>query len=527
MGANRKLAVGITAILAVVPFPALAFTGDVGDVAVVEDLSGAIHANPSFDREALCREAARVFYKTHPDEFDGLVVLTAKQLDFISYIQTGLGVKNTETGFGQPSYDYTSRYGSAGRLQECVRMGDLYHMPDDPDEVGPSTYHIKGIEVLAHEYAHHWLLWVTYDKGDGVKVDRFREEQGIKDHWSYCANSHSVMYGNFITDLGNGSFLMEGGDRKFNTLEQYLMGLRPPEEVEPVWYVDKDQRTDLPLKKGETETTTGNKVEFTVDDVIRAMGQRNPSYPQAQNTWRVGFILVTEAGHEAAPEQIAKVDRYRARWETFFNWATDGNGTMITALGSATVTDAGQNDSGTAVDAGYVSCTSGITANELRSRPCEKNGEQCDAVDSTCGSPGYLPCHCQTNVWICPAVDCIDGGSGVTDTGGSHDAETGDTGMADGSGAADGNTLVDSGANQDVSAGSEPGSDNDAGKPEAGTDVQDGAAGSRKPDVTNSEEAAGCACSALGASSPSGAAFFGVLCILLAAWFWKKRSGVK
>ena len=75
--------------------------------------------------------------------------------------------------------------------------------------------------------------------------------------------------------------------------------------------------------------------------------------------WNVGFILVEPAGHTPSAAAIAKVDAYRGEFETWFTTATDGLGSVHTALvpGDCTApppTDGGTPDAGPppVVDAG-------------------------------------------------------------------------------------------------------------------------------------------------------------------------------
>jgi hypothetical protein len=46
----------------------------------------------------------------------------------------------------------------------------------------------------------------------------------------------------------------------------------------------------------------------------------------------MAFILVAEQGQFPADATIAKLDRIRAGWEPYFAQATDGHGSVSTAL---------------------------------------------------------------------------------------------------------------------------------------------------------------------------------------------------
>lgn len=356
------------------PWSASAVTGHFGDVAVIEDVTGAIHDQEGFwGPDQLCRETAKIFYLCHADAYDGFVVFTTQDLDMLHNVQQGTPVKVDFDGVGYTKYDWTGKYGSAGRLSQCVSMTSIDGLPDDPDAEYKGGFFglgfgVTGIELLGHEYGHHWLMGAEYDLGlgDGPQTDlRGYENDSANLHYSAKTNSHSVMYGNFITDNGDGTFESCGGDRKYNELDQYLMGLRSPDEVSPIFLVSDGTGEGDPAvgtPKGKCNTIEGTRVDVTVDDVIRALGPRVPAAAEAPHAWHVGFILVSPAGTSPTAAQIQKVDAYRRRWEAFFSWATDGRGTMTTELTPNLCvggdTDGGTPDAGPAdagpIDAGPV-----------------------------------------------------------------------------------------------------------------------------------------------------------------------------
>ncbi len=340
---------------------------DVGDIAVLDDPTGVIHGGMMLS-QTFCKETAKRFYGTHNDNYDGLVTFTTKYLDDIMGVEQGTPVKSEASGIGTDQvgvWNNPANYGSAGKLGQCVFMASLPKLPDHPDGGVAALFGlplgITGVELLAHEYGHHWLLWVSFDKNDGLgKRDLLRgdEGNGANGHYNYFANSHSVMYGGFIIDNQDGTFTVRGGDRKYGELDQYLMGLREASEVPPLFYVDDGTDAGNPSapipKNGNPTTETGQRVDVSIDDVIRAMGPRVPSAANAQHCWRVGFVLVAEPGTTVTAAQIAKVEEYR---ETFVDWfhtvGTDGRGTVDTRLvAQGGCLEAGGPDAGSGADAG-------------------------------------------------------------------------------------------------------------------------------------------------------------------------------
>jgi hypothetical protein len=219
-------------------------------------------------------------------------------------------------------------------------MAYLGKLPDDPDGqfmALPGVRHgLTAIEIVGHEMGHHWLMAVDYDLGQGSQtLLRGHDDDGPNLHYSARVDTRSVMYGSCIQDHEDGTFTQCGcGDRKYNSLDQYLMGLRPPAEVDPLFLVDDGSGQgdpSIPLEAGKClDPIAGTRVDVEVDDVIRAMGPRTE--PDPKSCWRVGFVLVTAGGIPALDSEITKWDTYRVRFESWFSWATDDRGRLVTTL---------------------------------------------------------------------------------------------------------------------------------------------------------------------------------------------------
>jgi hypothetical protein len=142
------------------------------------------------------------------------------------------------------------------------------------------------------------------------------------------------MYGNAIEDLGGGQFRLTNPGAKYTELDQYLMGLRDPMEVGPLFLVDigalSAETSAFPVPKGTDRIVTGERVDFTVDDIIRAEGPRAPARDMCH--WKAAFVIVHEEGVAPTADEIARVDAYRRRWEEFYADATDRRGSFDTTL---------------------------------------------------------------------------------------------------------------------------------------------------------------------------------------------------
>ncbi|MDF1565682.1 MAG: MYXO-CTERM sorting domain-containing protein [Deltaproteobacteria bacterium] len=429
---NRFILVG--ALL--VPFSAAALTADVGEIAVIEDLQGTTFCNPDTDEncfpapDVLCRETAKIFFETHCDDYDGLVVFRQASiagnpiLASILNVQQGTPVLQEEQGIGRVAWNQTAAYGSAGRLEQCVSMAGLYSIPDNPEDRATALLGIpmgiSGLELLAHEYGHHWLLSVQYDQddGNGPQGDLRGYESGPNQHYSARVHSESVMYGSFITDNGGGSFDLCGGDRKFGPLDQYLMGLRGPAEVPPILLVDDGSGQGDPATgaaPNQCYGATGTAKYVTIDDIVRVEGPRIPAYGAERTHHKIAFVLVTPAGVDATPAEIAKVETYRAAFEAWWPWGTDYRSTIDTTLeppgncGITPPTDGGTPD-GSVADGGVPDSGTPDAGTPDAGLP---DGSEPDAGDP---DSGFDPCL---------LGGCEDGG---TPDGGGPDIETLDPG---------------------------------------------------------------------------------------------------
>ncbi len=323
------------------------------EIALVEDSDGSINQVVGAPNLYLAR-AACAFFNSHADIYDAIFVFTSIPQSFLTNTQQGWTVRQYQQGIGRPSFDQTASFCSGtGRLRMAVKMGDIAQLPANPDDryTGIPFYPLSGIQLMGHEFGHHWLASVTFDKGDGLRHCLLRgfepsgePQQGSCDgydpnnfnqHWSYYFNSGSLMYGSMIEDLGGGRFRLTYDGPKYSHLDQYLMGLRLPEEVEPLFLVDIGDvagsgSSSIPIQPGQSAEIDGTRMDFTVEDIIRAEGERVPQLEPCH--WKAALLIVHAAGNPPTSQQIDLVETYRQRWETFYPEVTDQRGSFDTTL---------------------------------------------------------------------------------------------------------------------------------------------------------------------------------------------------
>lgn len=424
---------------------ALGQISTVGDLVVVQDpggqitnllTGGAVLPAPA---EQFCRAAYNSARSLLPDDYDGVITFsTYEGWNDINNVWMGPPVRADATCIGRTDAPWAGTYNST-RLGQCVFMGTLGHttpffpgvppaepLPADPDadwapSVGiplPGVKSLTGIEMLGHEYGHHWLLGLEFDLADGRGVQSYIRATTGQDpesnspghpnqHYSDLTDSRSVMYGECITPLDGGTYLLAGCERKYSHLDQYLMGLRAPSEVSPMLVLEDlaapGQGTDSVSMSRTSSRTQGNLLPHLVgaQDVIRAMGARVPAYPDAKRCWRVAFVVVLAPGQTAIPPaMLQKVQAYQRRWTPWFSSATDGRGAMETRLGNypcpnpVVDTDAGVEPDGGA-DAG-VEPDGGAEVDAGSGEPPDAGHEPVDAGDQclSCGETKKLRPGC-------------------------------------------------------------------------------------------------------------------------------------
>lgn len=340
----------------------------VGDVIVVPDTNGSIHQRVmGFGLPGLtpaqglaCQDASRAALGVLADEYDFLVVFLSEQVTGPSNVPSFQQARVTAQNIGQnPLLNDGAPFGSRAKLKGCIFMGSAQRLPLDPDaivgDLGSGRLGMTAIEAVGHEVGHAWLVGADYDLGTGGgKQEDLRSGDR---HYHPRVDSRSVMFGGCIDPLGGDLFRVSSCPRKYNSMDQYFMGLVPPADVQPLLLVWGQGSNDPPLPLAPTAppvTIMGSERRVGIDAVVRHMGQRAPAFPATQRCFRTGFVYVARTA--PAPEALMKVDAYRKRFESWFSWASDGHGFADTrAVGMGCLVPS--PDAGVLIDAGTMEVT--------------------------------------------------------------------------------------------------------------------------------------------------------------------------
>jgi len=304
--------------------------------------SGILFSGPKAERFARTTELdlpalAAKFYQTHGDEYDQLVMFSNFPFDLEGAFAFELNIKNEIRGIGLDQFDFASEFGSNGRLQSFLAMNQLTEFPDDPDTVFFGTN--STVNILGQEAGHRWLSYVRFRDTNGQNNTSLLGRDDS--HWSFFFNSEaSVMEGNQIEDRGSGDFQTTAATDRYSKLDQYLMGFRDPNQVGPMFYVDNVTGTTRTASSAPAISITfrGTRQNLTVNDIIAAAGPRIPTVAAAPKVFKQAFILLVQRGTSPSNAEVAKLDRFRQRWQEFFAQATDGLGTADTTLNTVPLT---------------------------------------------------------------------------------------------------------------------------------------------------------------------------------------------
>ncbi|MBI3952180.1 MAG: hypothetical protein HY314_17160 [Acidobacteria bacterium] len=292
-----------------------------------------------FDGEFNTTAIANRFYQSHADNFEFLVIWGAEAIPEGAAGPTAFAfyqhVQNQAIGLGLSRFNFSRSFGSAGQLEGILNMNSLRLYPSNPDELFFGTNTTMGI--FGQEGGHRWLAFVEFRDSGRTSNELLGRAQA---HWSFFFDSDaSVMEGNNWRENGNGTFTTDAATTTYNALDEYLIGLRPASEVPNFWLIRNPSLQNSCFGEGPQAcppqvgvTTSGTKVNVSVNQVQQVERPRSPAFGAAPTTFHYAFIMVVPEGLEPTPEDLTKLNAIRERWETFFSEATDGRGAAITRL---------------------------------------------------------------------------------------------------------------------------------------------------------------------------------------------------
>ena len=272
-------------------------------------------------------------YNMFPDKYDFIFFVLNEPFIPSSLFYYGklIGVSNNVQGIGSNSYDYTSDYGSSGKLKAVMQLTGLEYL-----KYGPALHE------LAHQWANYALPTHSVDN-----VGSNLTSYPYWGHWGYTGGSTKGQLGGFkqssLIENGDNSYTVDsfgpfangGNGIPFNELELYLMGMLPISSVTPF-----DMFTDITSLAVDTLTfdftfTAATRTTYTPQSLEDLLGERVPSIGSSQKDFKLLVVVITDT--PLSDDEWNKVDA-TAEWfsikgddgTSFYNFweATNGVGSI-------------------------------------------------------------------------------------------------------------------------------------------------------------------------------------------------------
>jgi hypothetical protein len=278
--------------------------------------------------------AARQFYASHPDDYDQIVFWTNQRVTSGGTFAFEITVQNAIRGLGIQRFNESASFGSAGRLSSVMMMDTITKYPDDPERtvLGENST----LSVVAHETGHRWLMFLRFlDHNRQTSAALLGRDEA---HWSFFAASDgSVLEGNDIEDLGGGKFKTVGAVNKYSRTDLYAMGLAEESEVPALFYVENPVNASPGSPEAGSAprigvTFDGTRREVRLQDIIDAMGRRDPAASAAPKLWRQAYVFVVGGSGSVDSALVERIERIRRGLEPFYQRATENRGRVETRL---------------------------------------------------------------------------------------------------------------------------------------------------------------------------------------------------
>ena len=282
--------------------------------------------------------AALRFYQTHEDAYDYLVFYNTAGVSAGSGILAFANpVRDVVKGNGAFVVgDQGALYGSADKLKAVLNMGPLSQYPANPAEPVPLRFGTgdTSLTVLGHEAGHLFLAYTSVRNPANAAARPMLGRDFF--HWSFFFNSEaSLLEGNRIADAGEGAsprFRTVATVEGYSPLDQYLMALRPPEEVAPTFFVEN---TSIPLIGTNPRVGVqfdGSRRDVKLEEIIGVEGRLIPDYTISQRKFRFAFVLVVREGSVVNGSALDQLETLRKRFEAAFGEYTSGRAQAATTL---------------------------------------------------------------------------------------------------------------------------------------------------------------------------------------------------
>jgi len=166
------------------------------------------------------------FYEDHPDEFDFISIFHDGTFSCRMYHSN---IKNQIEGIGLREYDFSTSYGSQGRL---LGINIIPYIPNTTEEI-----EILSISALLHETGHQWGVYIGDNFKNDINLPLEIKQQAI--HFYRGLESPyptgTPMGSDRWIPNGDGTYHRENLQDiapKYHPIQLYLMGILTPENFD-------------------------------------------------------------------------------------------------------------------------------------------------------------------------------------------------------------------------------------------------------------------------------------------------------
>ena len=275
------------------------------------------------------RDYAARFYERFHDDFDFLIFVSnlSRFNDTpawkIGYGGIHTGVSNNVRGIGKSLFSDSRAWGSEGALRGAIHI----------------SYADGLFPFGVHEIMHQWGNTIVPTVHSG--------------HWGFSSANGEI--GGFdiagLVDHGDGRYSAgefgTGGrdspDKLYSSIELYIAGLIPPDEVPDLWVAEDGEWLDERTDDGERLFAASKVRTYTIEDIIAEHGERIPNHTASQKEFRAAVVLLIDENHPLHKWQLDRLSGaidsfshpgasafYAYSFDTYNFWeATGGRATMI------------------------------------------------------------------------------------------------------------------------------------------------------------------------------------------------------
>ncbi len=265
---------------------------DIDNIAIIEDdpaSSFVIESRKDIDWV----HAYNKFRMTHPDVYDFVTFWATSDIDIDCACGAFYcGLANSVQGVGW------NRCWPGGRSGWNTNKLEAFHFFKRTDDA-----------PLLQETGHHWGAFAGFKENASDPQIRYDHMLNNRPgHWDrYMDDDNSPMDYDDIDWIENndGTFTkhpISQGEFVFCDLDLYLMGLIPPSQVNPFYYIKNPTGTG--------NTISGQKKQVSIDQIILANGQRTPDSSSSQKTFKQAWIILTK---DVSKVNVMARDRERLR----------------------------------------------------------------------------------------------------------------------------------------------------------------------------------------------------------------------